>query len=165
MIVDEPLTRKSLLTLGILSMPGAVCFVSKSSNSEIPRLNPVGQTVLGGISSFLINGMIHPISTIQSRMMASPSSTLKTSLQGMSFFNLYGGFWSIFLTDALAFSVAYWVDDALKKRVSPLAASVAAGLCCAPAMCVGEGFARNRQVHEMPYSTIFERAIRPAGLA
>jgi len=135
-----------------------------SINSETPRLNPLGQAVLGGISSFLINGVIHPISTIQSCIMANPLSTVRT-LRQMNFSSLYRGYWAICGTDSVAFAAAYVTNDAFRDCFSQLTASILAGIVCAPVICLGEGLARNRQVNGMRYSEVFQRAIRPTGLA
>jgi hypothetical protein len=130
-----------------------------SINLETPRLNPLGQIALGGISSLLVNGGVHPISTIQSCMMAG------TPMQRVGLLALYRGFGSMFGTDWAAFATAYLFNDALQGRLSELNASIAAGLISAPVICVGEGLTRNRQVNALPYVEIFQRAVRPAGLA
>jgi hypothetical protein len=135
-----------------------------STNLETPRLNPLGNTILGGISSLLINAVAHPISTLQNCIMANPSSTLRTLRQSMGFTNLYRGYWAIGATDAVTFATAYVANDALRDHSSQLTASVVAGTACTLPICIGEGLARNRQVHGMPYLTIFQRALRPAGL-
>jgi len=129
-----------------------------SISQETPRLNSIGQAVLGGISSLLINGIIHPISTMQSCAMAN------AAVHRMGLSQLYRGYWAICATDAAAFGAAYVTNDALSGRLSPLGASIAAGLISAPVICVGEGLARNRQVNALPYGQILERAIRPVGL-
>lgn len=127
--------------------------------SERPRLNSLGQAVLGGIASFLVNGATHPFSTLQSWGM-----TNTTSVQRIGFSALYRGFWATCAFDAGAFATAFVINDALHNRLSQLNASIVAGLISAPVICLGEGLARNRQVNAMPYAEIFQRAIRPAGL-
>lgn len=134
-----------------------------SVNSEIPRLNPLGQVALGGISSLSINGIVHPISTIQNCMMANPQLTLRMLAKNMRFVSLYRGFWAIFATDTAAFSAAYMTNDLFSRRFSEPTSAIDAGVACAPIFCIGEGFVRNRQVNGMPYSDIMKRAIRLEG--
>ena len=122
-----------------------------SINLETPRLNPLGQIALGGISSLLVNGGVHPISTIQSCMMAG------TPMQRVGLLALYRGFGAMFGTDWAAFATAYLFNDALQGRLSELNASIAAGLISAPVICVGEGLTRNRQVNALPYAEIFSK--------
>ena len=67
--------------------------------------------------------------------------------------------------DSIVFALAFYVNNALKGRgFSDFNASIAAGAFTVPFVTIGEGMTANRQVNGKPYSEIFRRALRPAGL-
>lgn len=127
-----------------------------SINSELPRLNPIGQTVLGLLTSLATNVLVYPICTIKNRQMATG---LPLSQQTIKLRDLYKGYEAMCAVDATALAVALIVDANL-KQVSSLASSIAAGVASSPFVTYGEGFMANRQVHALPYCEILKRTLQ-----
>jgi len=122
-------------------------------SSEV-QLNPAGQLALAGTASIIINGITHPLSTLQ---------TCRQSHQPIPRgLGLFRGLTAICAVDAAAFGIAYLTNDRFQAQFGPLGASIAAaGLGALPA-AVGEGAMANRQRHNLSYANpvVWRRALR-----
>lgn len=128
------------------------------NSNQQPALNFAGQVCLTALTSFIVNGVIHPLGTVKNCIMTQ--TQVPRSIPG-----LYRGFWSIFGTDAAVFAIAYATNDELQTRMSPIVASVAAGVVSAPVVSIGESLMCNRQVNRISYLQSFKMAIRSEGIA
>lgn len=118
------------------------------------RLNPVGQAVQGVLASVLINAALHPLSTIKNCLMAGRPPVLR---------GIYNGYQAACALDGATFATAYVTNDTLQSRFSSLTASVVTGTIATLGVAPAEALMANRQVHSLPYSQIWKRALRPTG--
>lgn len=133
-------------------------YSNMSHSSDNNSLNFLGQLSLASTSSLFVNGLVHPLCTIKTYRMVG-------YLGSMSFRRLYNGYWAVCGVDSASFSIAYTTNGLLTDRnINPLIASLAAGLLSSPFVAVGESLMANRQIHALPYSALWRRALRPAGL-
>lgn len=125
------------------------------------QLNPAGHMALGTISSFGVNAVVHPISTLKNRDMAAtpsvrPAVNSRFSIRGVPFRELYAGYLAISVAEAASFGTAFLTNDSY--------GSTAAGIISSPIVAGGEALTANRQVNNLPYSQILKTALRPAGM-
>lgn len=126
-----------------------------SVNLEKQNLNFLGLLTLGGFTSVGVNMVVHPLSTVKTRLMANLPKQQIFRLAG-----LYNGFFAVCVVDLASFPIAYGVHGSSEGRISSLWASIMAGLISAPIVSIGEGAMTNRQLNK-PYSfTVLKRSIR-----
>jgi hypothetical protein len=128
------------------------------SNSEIHPLNLAGQFTLSGVASMTVNAVVHPFCTLKNRIMTNVHG------QRMPSQGLYRGYWAVSVVDAIALGVGYATNNGLEERTSLLFSSIAAGIISSPFVSIGEGVMANRQVNNLPYLTMLQRATRLSGL-
>jgi hypothetical protein len=147
------------------------------------NLNFTGQVVLTGAASLAVNGVSHPLSTIQTCMQARPRSiipwvTIQKQISFLGFnrqFNpplhvpllgLYRGFTAIYAVEAFSFATAYVTNDLFKTQFGPIGAIFAAAAVSTPFIGVGEGAMQNRQSNNLSYQDkeLWHRSTRVSGL-
>ncbi len=121
------------------------------------QLNTEGQVLLTTGASISVNGAVHPLSTIKTRLQMR--GTTPFHFQG-----LYRGYIPITVVDGATFAVSYIGQKELQEKVSPFWASLLSAVPTVPIIAFGEGLAVNSQANGLNYKAAVGRALRPAGI-
>jgi hypothetical protein len=132
------------------------------------NLNFIGQVVLTGAASIAVNGITHPLGTIETCMQAREPIPWRAMQFGikMPFVGLYRGFTAICCVEGTSFGIAYVTNDAFKSHLGPIGSIFAAAAISTPVIGVGEGAMKNRQANNMSYmdGELWKRSFRTSGL-
>jgi hypothetical protein len=121
------------------------------------NLTLFGQVVLTAAASAAVNGVSHPLGTIETCMQMRQAIQVR---------GLYRGFNAVCGVEAASFAIAYITNDVFKSNFGPYGAIVAAACTSAPVIGIGEGAMKNRQANNLAYvdRELWRRSIRPNGL-
>lgn len=142
-------------------------------------LNLFGQAALTAAASIAVNGVSHPLGTIETlcqvqqaipwlgsrRLVHIP--IIGNAQVRIPFVELYRGFYAVCGVEALSFGIAYTTNDVFKERLGPIGAIVAAAGVSTPFIGIGEGAMKNRQANNLSYCdrVLWQQSMRLPGLA
>ncbi len=121
------------------------------------NLTLFGQIVLTAGASVAVNGVSHPLGTIETCMQVK---------KPIAWQGLYRGFNAVCAVEAASFGIAYITNDAFKSNFGQYGAIALAACTSAPVIGIGEGAMKNRQANNLSYGDqeLWRRSIRPMGL-
>ena len=121
------------------------------------NLTLFGQIVLTAGASVAVNGVSHPLGTIETCMQVKKPITWT---------GLYRGFNAVCGVEAASFAIAYITNDVFKSNFGTYGAIALAACTSAPVIGIGEGAMKNRQANNLSYGNpeLWRRSIRPMGL-
>lgn len=121
------------------------------------QLNTEGQLLLTTAASIAVNGAVHPLNTIKTRLQMIGQTPFH-------FRGLYRGYTSITVVDGATFAVSYIGQRELQEKVTPFWASLLSAVPTVPIIAFGEGLAVNSQANNLSYKEAVGRALRSAGI-